>query len=414
MRKGVFTLLLFAVIFAGWIAPASSHSEPSQPFVIEIEQQEPDMPDVSHALLVEHAAFSHGLPAELVDYLSQGAYDEDHCSVSLYPPCSFGIPNGHHSWDPDTNLFWDEPAIWGDFGPGLAHTGMLFGRALEAHKSGNTKAAYLWLGRALHMIGDIATPAHTLLDIHLPWDPDSYEDWLSEADYSNTQTWIDANPPGIGWDMDYQDLPAWGELGPELQASLTDASQQYGARNSGQELWEVGPEGQDKVIFQMMYLLAEEADNFDSDDVQGEKYHGDLSDPTYLAQIRATMFPLLVRHSTALIAYFERQLVPPPAPQLINPQDNAMVNTNPPNFTWLAEGFQPFYQFELDEAGDFASPLISTTTTDPSFTPSATLQPGVYYWRVQTQTTAGTGNWSEIWQFMIPWQVHLPMISQGG
>jgi hypothetical protein len=54
-----------------------------------------------------------------------------------------------------------------------------------------------------------------------------------------------------------------------------------------------------------MFLMAEEADNWDSDDVQGEQNHGDLGDPTYLTQMRDTLFPSLVRYSAALIDYFE-------------------------------------------------------------------------------------------------------------
>ncbi len=412
MRKAFFPLLFVTILFTCQLMPASSFSDPNLIYYDEGEQPELDMPDISHARLVEHAGRSHGLPPDLVDWLSQGAWDEDHCSVSLYPPCLPGIPNGHHSWDPDTNLFWNEPAFWGDFGPGLTHAVKLFGKALEAYQDGNAEAAYLWLGRALHMIGDVSTPAHTLLDIHLPWDPDSYEDWLSQDDYSNTQAWISANPPGGGWDMNYHDLPAWNDLTPDLQNGLAAASQQYGGRLSGQGLWELGPEGEDRVIFQLMFLLAEEADNYDSDDIQGEIYHGDPSNPAYLAQIRDTVFPTLVRHSTALIAYFERQILPPPAPELLSPPNGDMVSANPPSFTWQAVGFMPSYQIEIDDAPGFVSPLVSLSITPNTYTPAALLPPGIYYWRVHATSTAGTGDWSQIWQFIIPWQVLLPLVFQ--
>lgn len=51
--------------------------------------------------------------------------------------------------------------------------------------------------------------------------------------------------------------------------------------------------------------MAEEADNWDSNDVSGEKYNGDLGDAAYLTQMRNTLFPLLVPYCAALIDYFE-------------------------------------------------------------------------------------------------------------
>lgn len=391
----------------------ASFGTPSPPIPHAVPP-DPDMPDVSHALLAEHAALSHGLSTDQAEWISQGAWDEDHCSVSIYPPggplCVPGIPNGHHSWDPDTNLFWDEPAIWGDFGPGLSHAVMLFGNAVDAYHDGEIHAAYLWLGRAMHMVGDLATPAHSLLDIHLPFDPDSYEDWLSQDDYVNTQAWINHNPPGAEWDMNIHDLPRWDDLDPDLHAEVHAASQLYGGRASGEDLWNLGPVGEDRVIFQLLYLVAEESDNFDSDDFQGELNHGDLSDPVYLTQIRETLFPLLVRHSTVLIAYFEALVLPPPAPALLTPQDDVLITINPPGFTWQAVSFEPTYRIEINNTQDFSSPLVSEAITETSFTPADALQSGTYYWRVQAITTVGAGGWSETWSLIVPKQIFLPLV----
>lgn len=415
MRRIFFQVNLVFLILVALTKPVFALTGTPSPPTPDAVPPEPDMPDVSHALLVEHAALSLNLPENQVVWLSQGAWDEDHCSVSIYPPggplCVPGIPNGHHSWDPDTNLFWDEPAIWGDFGPGLSHAVMLFGNALEAFQDGDHQTAYLWLGRALHMVGDFATPAHTLLDMHLPFDPDSYEDWLSQDDYSNTQTWIVANPPGGEWQMSFHQLPSWQELEPGIQEQLQAASQLYGGRQSGEELWELGPQGEDRVIFQLMFLVAEESDNFDSDDVQGELHHGDLSDPAYLTQIRETMFPMLVRHSTALIAYFEALVLPPPAPALLDPPDNAMAYSNPPAFSWQAVGFEPTYQIEIDDFSSFESPLLSEHITQTTFTPPLVLGPGTYFWHVRATTEAGMGGWSESWSLLIPQQMYLPFVS---
>lgn len=416
MRKTLFASLFVTVLLTNQSMPAASNSD--QPSLLRITNSppDPDMPDVTHSMLVEHAAQSHALPADQVDWLSQGAWDEDHCSVSIYPPegqlCVPGIPNGHHSWDPDTNQFWNEPSWWGDFGPGLSHAVMLFEKATNAYWAGNTRAAYLWLGRALHMLGDVATPAHTLLDIHHPLDPDSYEEWLSQGGHSNTQAWIDANPPGESWDMDFRDLPAWEALNPDLQAGLNSASQQYGGRASGQELWELGPTGEDRVIFQLMYLIAEESDNWDSDDAQGEIYPGSLADPAYLIRIREALFPLTVRYATALISYFEQRLLPPPAPTLISPLDGAWVAANPPVFYWQPVNFNPTYRIEVSADSGFTSPLLAEMTTNSFYTPATPLPPGLFYWRVHAETEAGTGEWSEVWSLQIPWRVNLPWVSR--
>jgi hypothetical protein len=268
----------------------------------------PQMPDLSHQLLAEHAARSHGLDGQRLAWVAQGAYDEDHCRFEPYPPCSWWIPNGHHSWDPDTGQFWTEPAIWGDFGSGLVHADWLFRQALAAEAMGQEQAAYLYLGRAIHMLGDMATPAHVHLDTHLPpFDSDPYEVWLNAGDLANTRAWLQDHPPEPSWDLAYDGLPTWDELSPDLQGQLDGASSHYGNRTSGQDLWRLGPEGQDVVVFRLLFLMAEEADNYDSDDAAGEQVPGDLDNPEYLVAMRDTLFPRLVQLSAALIDTFEHR-----------------------------------------------------------------------------------------------------------
>jgi hypothetical protein len=284
------------------------------PLPLQQAPSRPEMPDESHRLLAEHSAVSHGLSGTAVDWIAQGAWDEDHCQFEPYPPCWPWIPNGYHSWDPDTDGYWTEPAWWVEFGSGLAHADWLFAQAVQAQDSGDAEAAYRHLGRAVHMVGDMATPAHVNLDTHLPpFDMDPYEMWLGEGDLAPTRAWISQHPAGPEWDLDVSDLPAWAELGSDLQAQLEAASQVYGGRSSGQELWLLGPEGTDVVIFRLLYLMAEEADNWDSDDVAGEQFHGNLGDPAYLAQMRDVLFPGLVSYSAALIGYFESRTAICPA-----------------------------------------------------------------------------------------------------
>ena len=279
----------------------------------------PEMPDESHRLLAGHAAQSHGWSGSPVAWIAQGAWDEDHCEFEPYPPCWPWIPNGWHSWDPDTGGYWELPG-WPDLGSGLTRADQLFAMALEAHTAGDSEAGYLYLGRAIHMLGDMATPAHVHLDTHLPpLDMDPYEMWLNEGDLANTRAWLTQHPAGPEWDLAFGQLPAWDELDSDLQGQLEAASQVYGGRSSGQELWLLGPEAHDVVIFRLMALMAEEADNWDSDDVSGEQHHGNLDDPSYLTQMRDALFPRLVSYSTALIDYFENRIAPEPEARVFLP-----------------------------------------------------------------------------------------------
>jgi hypothetical protein len=306
-------LVSLVVVIVLWLVAGELSSAQDTPTA-------PEMPDESHRLLAAHAAASHGLVGTAAAWIAQGAYDEDHCLFDPYPPCVPWSPTGHHSWDPDTDEYWTEPAIWPEFGSGLVRAEQLFAEAVQARRGLDTEAAYRYLGRAVHLLGDMATPAHVNLDTHLPpLDLDPYEQWLRADDQANTRAWIALNPAGPGWDLACDDLPGWSELGPDLQGQLDAASQLYGGRASGQELWSLGPEGHDPVIYRLMFLMAEEADNFDSDDVLGEQVHGDLNDPAYLAQMRNTLFPKLIGYSTALVNYFESRTAPCPGCQVFLP-----------------------------------------------------------------------------------------------
>jgi hypothetical protein len=299
--------LLFVSLFPAW--PLAT----AQPPPDQEHGAAPEMPDESHRLLAAHAAQSHGLPAQQVAWIAQGAWDEDHCAFTQYPPCQFAIPNGHHSWDPDTGQWWIVP-LWPDLGSGLTRADRLFSNALEARASGDTEAAYLWLGRAIHMLGDMATPAHVHLDTHLPpFDSDRYELWLNQDDLANTRAWIVDHPPGPGWDLEVGSLPAWDQLDGDQQAQLQAASQAYGGRTSGQDLWQLGPQGHDPVVFRLVFLMAEEGDDWNSNDAAGEQHNGDLTDPVYLVQMRDVLFPALVTYAAALLDYYDS--LAPPGPE---------------------------------------------------------------------------------------------------
>ena len=414
MRIAILGVLVLAALIIPNLAPVAAEGGPPLSARDESEVPIPQMGDVSHSLLAEHAAKSYSLDEDQTGWISQGAWDEDHCSLAIYPPagplCFPGIPNGHHSWDPDSDLYWTQPEWWGDFGSGLSHASDLFGRALNAYHNGKIESAYLWLGRTMHLLGDLATPAHVLLDSHLPGDGDSYENWLSESNHENTLSWIESNPPGEEWNFSFHDLPTWEQLSYEVKIELNSASQRYGGRNTGRELWEQGPVGEEAVIFRLMYLIAEETDNWDSNDVKGEQFHGDVTDPEYLAQIRDTIFPILARQSTALIDYFQQTVLLPQAPIPQTPLNDGWIVLNPPELTWEPEGVDATYEIELADNPYFTEPLVRDSTTSTGFTPETTLAGGRYYWRVRVSTIENLSDWSEVWSFKVGWRVSMPVI----
>jgi hypothetical protein len=378
------------------------------------EPPSPQMGDVSHALLAEHAALSFGLTPQQADWVSQGAWDEDHCAVDIYPPsgplCFPAIPSGHHSWDPDANLFWNEPEWWGDFGSGLRRASLLFKRAVAAYQDGQEEAAYLWLGRAMHLFGDMATPAHVLLDTHIPGDSDKYESWLSSGNQEKTLAWISANPPGIDWHLDINDLPDWELLTDDVQTQLEMANQVYGERETGKQLWQLGPQDEDPILFRLMFFIAEEADNWDSNDVLGETNHGQLDDDSYLMAMRDTLFPVLIWQSTALISYFFQVVQPPQPPNLVSPTDGAWIEKEMLQFNWQETGFNPEYILQLAAEPQFDQLLIDFSTRSTSFTPESQLNEGTYYWRVRISTNYGESGWSPIWSFNVMWRMSMPVV----
>lgn len=389
---------------------------PGNAQILELDEEPPtpQMGDVSHSLMAEHASSSYGLTNQQVEWVSQGAWDEDHCAVNPYPPagplCFPAIPSGHHSWDPDTNMFWDEPAWWGDFGSALRRAKILFNRAVAAYQNGQQTAAYLWLGRSMHLLGDMATPAHVLLDTHLPGDSDKYEAWLSAGGQEKTLAWISANPPGSEWSLEYHHLPTWGQLSEDLRAELDQASLLYGGRASGQELWQLGPEEEDPVIFRIMYLIAEQADNWDSNDFSGELNHGQLDDEAYLLAIRDALFPILTRQSTALISYFHQNVLLPQAPTLISPADGALVPGDFLQLQWHPVGVNPEYYIQVATQEQFDQPLVDESTLSSTFTIKEILSEGTYYWRVRATSKAGESEWSRTWTFNVMWRMSLPVI----
>lgn len=76
------------------------------------------------------------------------------------------------------------------------------------------------------------------------------------------------------------------------------------------------------------------------------------------------------------------------------------VNWATPTFSWdMAEGART-YRLQVSTDPNFGSPVINITTPLTSYTPTATLAQGQYYWRVQVTRYNGVENdWSTVQQF---------------
>jgi hypothetical protein len=71
-----------------------------------------------------------------------------------------------------------------------------------------------------------------------------------------------------------------------------------------------------------------------------------------------------------------------------------------PRFSWdMTEGAQ-FYRLQVSTDHNFSSTVIDQVTRMTSYTPSGTLAPAHYYWRVQVNRLCGVENdWSEVKEF---------------
>lgn len=56
--------------------------------------------------------------------------------------------------------------------------------AVTAYSSCTKQRAYLQLGRVVHLLQDMTSPAHVHSDAHVPWDKDDFEIWSSTPDYA--------------------------------------------------------------------------------------------------------------------------------------------------------------------------------------------------------------------------------------
>ncbi|MHA2250338.1 MAG: Ig-like domain-containing protein [Candidatus Kariarchaeaceae archaeon] len=98
---------------------------------------------------------------------------------------------------------------------------------------------------------------------------------------------------------------------------------------------------------------------------------------------------------------FELDTTGPLSPTLVAPGNGALTNDNTPLMDWNPAGDAVKYYIQIDDTAALTSPIIDTSTTTSSYTPS-TLSDGTYYWRVQAEDSVGNlGPWTSIWSFTI-------------
>ena len=91
----------------------------------------------------------------------------------------------------------------------------------------------------------------------------------------------------------------------------------------------------------------------------------------------------------------------PGVPNLTAPVDGAPNQSLTPTFEWATPAQGAYYTLEVDDDPGFGSPeIFESGLPDTSFTPDAELQSNtVYYWRVTSENTCGSGTASAVWSF---------------
>lgn len=98
---------------------------------------------------------------------------------------------------------------------------------------------------------------------------------------------------------------------------------------------------------------------------------------------------------------FTIDTVPPEAPELLSPENGAVLPDNVPTFTWSSSPGASSYRLVVDEDQDFSSPVLDNVTSGTSFTAATGLSPGRYYWKVYALDRASNENVSQVWSFTI-------------
>jgi hypothetical protein len=138
--------------------------------------------------------------------ITYGSRMEDDEYSADYLDCFLtGHPYCNHFWDPDGGpdaglnyvVQWDSnyrraQTLWDT-------------KVIPYYESGNKEDAYYWLGRVVHLLGDLGVPAHVHLDPHIGWpDHDTLEKYLADdTDNSagNYRQWTSSGTATSAYDL---------------------------------------------------------------------------------------------------------------------------------------------------------------------------------------------------------------------
>ncbi len=107
----------------------------------------------------------------------------------------------------------------------------------------------------------------------------------------------------------------------------------------------------------------------------------------------------------SVICFFGIDLTPPPAPQLLSPQNDSVLNYTP-TLTWRGvndtlSGVK-YYEVMVDDNPSFSSPIVDIYTASTNYSFSSNLTQGTYYWKVRAiDNVNNVGIWSSVYHFTI-------------
>jgi hypothetical protein len=243
------------------------------------------LPTRVHAVIAYEAARCPGVPAEFAsamvigspdnpigedhnDNLCEGAFDEDYDRT---PQTLFDLLDlfnrdliwgqGSHFWNPYAGPLGGQLRVMNPPPPQNAwqRGAMLYGQAVALYQTDHGGAYYL-LGRAVHMLTDMATPAHTHLDAHVSdavaslldtqiLSADCFERYLGWHYVTRLDMPSDPDPTGrLRFERDFVAAP----IRPATPAYLSDG-------------WH--PELGD--LYKLFYSMARQSARWDSNNVNG-------------------------------------------------------------------------------------------------------------------------------------------------
>ncbi|MBN1927207.1 MAG: right-handed parallel beta-helix repeat-containing protein [Prolixibacteraceae bacterium] len=105
---------------------------------------------------------------------------------------------------------------------------------------------------------------------------------------------------------------------------------------------------------------------------------------------------------TAYITVTEATIIEPrPAPELISPLNGETLNTLDAGFEWEPDSEAGYFVFELATDENFENPVEFIGIKENTLAQSGLEEGTSYFWHVKTVNDAGSGEWSETWQFGI-------------